>query len=343
MNFSHRNRFKPVLAAVVFAFLPASVGFAYTGGVFSSSAAPTSPTTFVVNIGGGHNNDNFTNALYTPDTLNIYVGDRVTFRTRDKIEPHTVTFGPQKTLDRLAANFITPIPGKNGPPTLAFENQVILPTTRRTYDGSGYANSGLLSSDYPGVLEHTAWTITFTKAGIYHYYCLIHFPGMTGTIIVHARSEEPLSRQAHMYLVQAGYPSVYPTSPLIADTFFPEDLTIHAGSTVVWPAAFHTVTFAPSARIKQLRRAFALKRTVNGKVQYYINPEDAFPSTQNGCGASAKTACSYTGGFLNSGILGQGGPQKYFVTFPKAGVYRYGCLVHKGMDGKITVLAAGKS
>ena len=113
-----------------------------------------------------------------------------------------------------------------------------------------------------------------------------------------------------------------------------------------WQGGGHTVTFGSSAQIATLRTQFVLKtKGKNGQYQYQVNPQVAFPSSQDGCGTS--TPCTYTGGFLNSGIIGGlgggGGGGSFAVTFPKPGVYTYSCLVHKGMDGQITVLPAVKS
>jgi len=52
-----------------------------------------------------------------------------------------------------------------------------------TYAG-GFANSGLL---YPSENGRSSWTVTFSKPGAYHYFCLIHFPYMSGWIVVHPR------------------------------------------------------------------------------------------------------------------------------------------------------------
>ena len=103
------------------------------------------------------------------------------------------------------------------------------------------------------------------------------------------------------------------------------------------------MTFAPASQIATLRSQYVLRtKAKNGYYKYAVNPQVAFPSSQDGCGFVH--TCMYTGGFLNSGIIGglgaSGGGGSFAVTFPKAGVYTYRCLVHKGMDGLITVLPA---
>jgi plastocyanin len=331
---------KMLCAAGILALGTSTAGLAYASGAFSATQ-PTSPTNYTVNIGGGHNGDNFTNISFTPDTLNVYVGDSVTFTNVDSVEPHTVTFGDYNVLNNLSTQFVSLQPNKNGPPTIALLPKAIEPTTRNTYDGTGFANSGILSSAYGGV-THNSWTIKFTKAGTFFYYCLVHFPFMIGTIIVN-----PRPGTSSPYTVQMGYSGFgnydFTTE---ATSFFPEDLTVHVGDTVQWSGSGHTVTLGSPAQIANLRTKFVLRTGTNGSYKYSVNPQIAFPSVSNGCGSS--TACVYTGGYLNSGLIGGlggggGGGGTFSVKFTKAGVYHYGCLVHNGMDGQITVLAAAKS
>jgi plastocyanin len=313
-------------AVIAIGLLTAGLAYAYGG----PSAAPTSAAHFTVVVGGGGTGDDFTNTIFTPKVLAIYAGDTVTFQEQGRIEPHTVSFGPKKMLGKLAQGLITPVPSKAGPPTLVLSSKVVLPTRGHTYNGSGFANSGILSPDYHGITK-TSWTVTFTKPGTYTYYCLVHFPSMAGTIRVF-----PRPKPAQTYKVYAGYGG----NTWVADTYFPENLTVHVGDTVEWSASFHTVTFAPAAKIAALRSQFVLvSKGASGKTVYSVNPAIAFPSDPT-CGST--TPCMYGGGYLSSGLL-QGnakGPAVFKVTFTKAGWYHYGCLIHHGMDGNIRVLPA---
>jgi plastocyanin len=302
----------------------------YASGTFSHASAPTSPAHFTVVVGGGGTGNDFTNTIFTPQVLGIYAGDTVTFLEQGRIEPHTVTFGPKSMLNKLAPTLITPVPNKAGPPTLVFNSKIVLATTRQTYDGKGFANSGILSPDYHGITK-TSWTIKFTKPGKYKYYCLIHYPSMAGTIRVF-----PRPRPSNMYKVYAGYGG----NTWVADTYFPENLSVRVGDTVEWLAQFHTVTFAPAAKISALRSQFVVKsKGSTGKTVYSLNPAVAFPSNPT-CGST--TACMYGGGYLSSGLLmgSSKGPSLFKVTFTRAGLYHFGCLVHPGMDGSIRVLPA---
>ncbi len=289
----------------------------------AAAPAPTSPATYKVTAGFGDRGGAAN--IFAPQVVEIYVGDTVTWTRGGDLEPHTVSFGPPNLLDKLAAGILAPVPQKAGPPLVAFKSQVAFPTKRSTYDGAGFANSGLLSA------KGKSWSLTFTKPGIYRYYCLIHYiPGhpelsMGGEVIVHTRP-----RASHAYVVSMG--SAHDSITNSADMFTPRHLTIHAGDTVTWIGAFHTVTFAPDAVLEQIERHFVVPVPQKaGPPLLTINPRAALPFGGH----------TYAGtGFVSSGFLTPHGhkPARYTLTFTKPGAYSYDCLVHPGMDGTITVL-----
>ena len=72
------------------------------------------------------------------------------------------------------------VPDKDGnlviPPNIAFG------TPGKTYDGTGYANSGIIQKA-PG--SPSSFALTFTKAGTYSYICILHADqGMAGVVEV---------------------------------------------------------------------------------------------------------------------------------------------------------------
>ena len=116
---------------------------------------------------------------FAPATINVNVGQSVTWTNRDLNEPHTVTFGAEM-----------PVPPGAQPGLQPYGGNVISSTTDQV-------NSGFLISqqliDYlnasslfpPGFVVTQQVTYTFTKPGTYHYFCALHdFLGMTGTVIV---------------------------------------------------------------------------------------------------------------------------------------------------------------
>ncbi|MGH2411881.1 MAG: cupredoxin domain-containing protein [Chloroflexota bacterium] len=275
-------------------------------------AAPTGPQHFVATAGYG--GDDWAANIYSPQKINIYAGDSVTWTNRGRLEPHTISFGSMPLLRKLAQQLVQVAPQKAGPPQLSFNSQAAFPTRAATYDGTGFANSGLLQ-------QGQRWTIRFTRPGTYKYHCLIHFPGMTGTVVVHPRPAGSRS-----YTVLTGYGS----GNSAADVFFPDTLTVHVGSTVTWKHAFfHTVTFASVNTIRRLRKEFIVPvPQKGGPPKLTINPAVAFPA-----GGTVESGIP----MLSSGIL-QPPHSKFSVTFTKPGVYHYACLVHFGMDGTIRVI-----
>lgn len=103
----------------------------------------------------------FLNGPALADTaLTVAVGTTVTWTNQSNNEPHTVTFPPA---------------GATPPPTLS---PFAPPSGGSSYDGSSLINSGV-------ILPGGSYSLTFTKAGTYTYYCLFHDDtGMVGTITV---------------------------------------------------------------------------------------------------------------------------------------------------------------
>ena len=139
--------------------------------------------TWTVSAGSGTPTD--ANDGFVPDHLAIHVGDKVNWVSGGVLF-HTVSFG----IDPLKTPLLVPV--ANGPqgPTLAMNPLIATPVMPAggMYSG-GVANSGLeLQGNYvnqPGaVYVRAPFSLTFTKAGTYTYYCLIHSPSMTGTITV---------------------------------------------------------------------------------------------------------------------------------------------------------------
>ncbi len=97
--------------------------------------------------------------------LSIHVGDTVEWTNADGSgEPHSVSFGTEPS-DPAAAQ------GPAGGKTYA--------------GGSGFVSSGLFLG--PGLPGPKTYSLTFTKAGTYKYFCVLHdIIGMTGAITVSA-------------------------------------------------------------------------------------------------------------------------------------------------------------
>lgn len=205
------------------------------------------------------------------------------------------------------------------------------------------------------------------RPGIYHYICLVHGPHMSGTIRVVARGA-PVDTQAainaraakqwqtatthavtfeshlHAHSQTVNGHTVWTAftgsgyGRVAINEFIPQNLPIKAGDTVNWTPGFHTVTFPASAPLPP----FGLQCEAPGKDLPYtgsyarcagleigLSPKSDFPSGQAGA--------AYSGGFYNSGIMVIPKPRPWSASFPKAGAFKYRCLVHPGMIGSISV------
>jgi plastocyanin len=127
---------------------------------------------------------------FVPREVTIKVGDTVRWTDRTIGEPHTVTFlgGTEQPEDSI----IEPQPA--GPPKIIQNFQTFLPSGEADFDGTGYRNSGFLGLP-PEVgsmfgLLGDVYELTFTAAGEYPYYCILHSGGpddehgMAGKVIV---------------------------------------------------------------------------------------------------------------------------------------------------------------
>jgi plastocyanin len=83
---------------------------------------------------------------------------------------HTVTFASGARLPQ----FITPQAQPSGPPKILLSTTALTPTSAKTYDGTGWVNSGLLAAHGAPGGAPSSFSLTFTKPGRYEYWCLVH-------------------------------------------------------------------------------------------------------------------------------------------------------------------------
>jgi plastocyanin len=115
--------------------------------------------------------------------------------------------------------------------------------------------------------------------------------------------------------------------------FFPKQLTVKSGDSVVWGSSyFHTVSFPVTVPAPE----FILpKDQPGGPPMLVLNPLEVIPAKP--------TAIYDPTQYYNSSDLGPFSPAGYSwsLGFDKPGTYEYLCLVHGdlGMKGTITVVA----
>ncbi len=231
------------------------------GGTTSNPMPKQQPTSWTLQAGGSDQNEALQALQFYPSTITVDVGDSITWKYPAG-EPHTVTFlGPKASPP---------------PPTDPSDSA---PAGGTTYDGTTYTSSGF-------VLGGKTYTLTFSKAGTYKYYCLIHGE-MVGTVVVQpAGTAYPISPGSvdaqistllstdlqaagnsvanfpytaggpHLVAgISPGLGAAPPTSASVVrfldgDSLSDTSVSVAAGSTVTWTNLDsnlpHTVTFAPA-------------------------------------------------------------------------------------------------
>jgi plastocyanin len=295
-------------------------------------------------------------------TITVHVGDTVRWRFRGF---HTVTV-PVKGKEPPAFTIPTgqPVTGAidaagrpfwfNGIlPALAPNPLAAAPTKGSTYDGKKLRNSGV-----PALPTPKPYSLRFTKAGTFDYYCAVH-PGMEGKVkVVSARRKVPTDAQnqaagtselARIVRHATAAAALPPKGPTIVDVgrapagerftidaFFPANPTVKVGQPLQFTmqgqnlTEIHTITFGPQTR-DQL--PFINAAGVNPVAAYRSEPPPA---------PLIVTGTNHGNGFLNAGLHDNDPatpplPNTDTVVFSKAGTYQLKCIVHDGMDATVTV------
>ena len=339
---------------------------AVAAAVNASAQLVAAPQTYTVTIGWDDVSRGVMVNAFFPAALKIHTGDTVKWVVKTH-EIHTVTFlAPGKTINDYP--IIIPAPANPvGPlmfnPDVAF----MAPPSGSLFDGTTYANSGILSTD-PG--NPTEYSLTFTKPGTFDYVCVVHGVSMSGKVTVVAPSVKILSpalvnlvakfeinrykaqvgrviEEAHRmikspvknpdgtktYTVYMGY------SKGVIDlaSFFPSKLVVHPGDTVNWvlsPSnmAPHTVSFLNGTPDQELVTPYFPGG--NPPPLLIINPAVLFP-------VNAASLLLPTAGYINSGLMDpMQGPFSFSLKIGNfTGEVPYLCLLHdtSGMVGKLMV------
>ncbi|HEV8250094.1 MAG TPA: hypothetical protein VGQ15_08985 [Gaiellaceae bacterium] len=124
---------------------------------------------------------------YYPKRLTVKAGTSVTFVLKAPMEIHDVAFGPLDYIEQLMKSTDlfpdSPTAANQASPLLVYGSDP--GQASGVYDGSNHGNgfyASPLLGNGPGMLKQ--FSIRFTKAGTYHYVCLVHGPDMSGDIVV---------------------------------------------------------------------------------------------------------------------------------------------------------------
>jgi plastocyanin len=236
-------------------------------------------------------------------------------------------------------------------PVIGFNPALLGASGGTTYDGSKRIDSGLPLGP-PKPLK-----VTFTKAGVYKFYCDVH-PGMVGYVVVKPRNKPvPTARQDLRSLtsqitrdvlsarklsrtkVTGDNVSLGASNSFGVELFsmFPATVSVKKGTVVTFAMSkdtrqTHTASFGPLSYVSSLANAFGSSLTLPSEGVYPSSPTQPISETQTAHG----------NGFANTGVLDQDPtttalPPAGKIRFDQAGIYHFICLIHPFMHGTIVV------
>jgi plastocyanin len=326
--------------------------------------AEAAPQTFTVLVGAEQVSRQIDVEAYFPANLYVHVGDTVRW-VQNAHEIHTVTFLAGADVPEL----LIPAPTNDLKSPMMANPEVAFPATppNGQYDGSSFANSGIMGLD-PG--QAREFSLTFTTPGTYEYVCIVHGADMSGKIVVvdssHAipspadvsaqakadmgkmiASAAPVIRSADgqvqkvvhnsdgtsTYSVTVGYHQ----GQIDLMSFFPGKLVVHPGDTVVWTfskenVAPHTITFLNGATEPDL---LVPQSQTGGPPLLLLNPALVLP---HNAGQPLTDQ-----GIFSSGLIDPSAPGPHTFSLKIGditGNISYECLLHdaSGMKGSLTVV-----
>jgi len=305
---------------------------------------------------------------FIPRTLQIHVGDKVTFKSR---EFHTATFlgstpaaqmpllmpDPTSHYGGISDALGTPFWFNGGPPKFIYNPQAF-----QAVGSAVVADAAVHSSPNFAFIPNHQYTFTFTKPGTYRIVCLVHGE-MKGMIVVKQKRAKiataakvaaaALKQLSQSWGTARSLASQVPSDPQTVYaglgtttallTFQPKRLTVPVGSTVTWlensPSEVHNIVFGDEAYIAELTQAVDLFPVAPGA------PNQANPFVVLGSeppGPYTYAGSNHGNGFLSTPALDKDPnsppPESFGVEFTKVGTYHYFCMIHgKDMSGDIVV------
>jgi plastocyanin len=172
---------------------------------------------------------------------------------------------------------------------------------------------------------------------------------IAGALVVVAALAAPAVAGAATKTVQAGpfaKGGQFQAAFADANQYFRRTIRIHRGDSVRWRInGFHSVTFAPEggaapalfapgAPIAGVNDALGNPFWFNGQPALGFNPQAALP-------AGGKRFDPEV--LMNSGLPLAGPPAPYKLRFNRTGTFKYVCIVHPGMAGRVKVVKGSRS
>src|SRR5215207_728397 len=176
---------------------------------------------------------------------------------------------------------------------------------------------------------------------------------IAGALIATTALALPAAAQAATKTVQAGpfgaQAKQFEDAAGDANEYFRRVITIHKGDKVRWKInGFHSVTFAPpggpapSLIVPDPSTPVAGVNDAGGN-PFWFNGQPTLRPNPTALGKQGGRTFD-PGALMNSGLpLGEGPPPPYVLRFKRTGTFRYLCVVHPGMKGKVRVVGRGHS
>jgi plastocyanin len=344
LNSFSPSRIQPVIrlipARLLLLMLAATMVLTWSFGAANAAAAAT------IQVGIGVGTGTVTGNVFAPGEFTINTGDSVTW-TVESDEVHTLTFGNGPA---GAPPPTWPSTFTAGPPNLGSAD----------YSGTGFINTAIIPKGTTATVHFTSpgdvefyCVLHQGMKGKVHVVAPPAAPDTQATLDQKAAAtQSQILSQVDALKTQGQAAATSQTRPdgstlwtvptqaltqpgpmpgggegyLELTRYFPDNLQIKSGDSVVWQAAApHTVTFlAPGQTTTALEQQYGGPLGVPP-----AKPSENYDSTQ----------------LYHSGVLAlgpPGSPTSYQLTFASAGTFNYLCLLHDdlGMKGTISVSAA---
>lgn len=312
------------------------------------------------------NTYNSDSSSFYPSRLKVHVGDTVKLVPNGFHNAEFVRKGGKPAVLLTPQGTATDAKDAAGAP-FWFAGQPILgfnPALLASGFGKKFVHSSAktLQTGLPLADKPKPVSVKFPRTGTFSYLCTLH-PGMKGQIQVKGARTRIPSRKAvaagvrkeiaadRKDAVSLNKDKAPKDTVLLGSAkgdvdrfaFLPAELTVPAGTTVTFamPAAsreVHSATFGPGDPEKEPKSYIG---EISGSFGSPVfDPRGTYPSEAPGTTATY-TSTLHGNGFWNSGLLDSdaatplAGSSK--VTFSTPGSYRFLCVIHSFMRGKITV------
>ncbi len=340
------QRLRMFAIALVAAVLP------LVGGTFvlvSAHGLDNAPRTWYVTVGAQTPSGTVSGMIFTPSHIWVKQGDTIVWTVGSQ-EIHTVAFGapPADTDDETAEPPLPPVINAFE----EFEEAVLPPAGGHTFTGSGFYNSGVMTtvpaaSGFPTAVQHYSLQID-AAPGTYVFYCLVHGPMMSQLVTVIPNGEAYPYTQSQ-YNAQAakeraqvyaeGFRAYGKTEGIVSRN------TVYAGSAVDTGMA-DVMRFVRTNTVVKVGSWVTFKNLTGDPHTITIGDENAIPGgglLPYGNVSDIEPGMNYSSGIIGHAfgeVFGLNLPSTASFHFGHVGVYHFYCIFHdyEGMVGTITVV-----